>query len=250
MNPLEGAGVLPTLPGLGLVLLGIILSLDDTALGQTWLSQPLAAGLLAGAICGDPLTGLAVGLPLQLMTLGSPPVGQTFTGERVSAVVAAAGGAILTGHSLPPLGQLGAEAALPMAGALGWTLVAAALFSIAGHKIVQLERSTHFVWMLEGHRSLWDGRLERFDRLSRRCLLATALRAAVLCVLWLIVMVGFWMPLYEGLPPRLVRALARLPLLAPPMAVAGMVDLYGLRPAWKWIGGSLVVAALASHWLL
>ncbi len=243
------SGALATFPALGLVLLSVLLSLDETSVAQTWLSQPLPAGLLAGAICGDPLTGIAIGLPMQLVALGNPPVGQTFTGERVSAVIAAVGGTILTGHALPLLRQVGAQAALPTAGALGWTLVAIALFSIAGNKVVQLERGTHFVWMLEGHRTLWDGRLDRFERLLRRCVLATSVRAAVLCVLWLIVMVGFWMPLYEGLPPRLVRALALLPLLAPPLAVAAAIDLYGLRASWKWIAGGLAAAALLARWL-
>lgn len=236
-----GLLALPWLPVALLALLTMVLSLDETALAQTWLSQPLPAGLLAGALCGDAATGLAVGLPFQLVTLANLPVGQTFTGEKVAAVVAGVGGAVLTGHALPQLARLAPEAA---AGALGWTLVAVCLFSLAGHKIVQIERSTHFLWMLEGHRTLWDGRTERLERLQARCLAATALRGLVLCLLWLTLMVGFWLPLYALLPARLVRALALLPLLAPPLAVAALGDLYGWRNAWRWIAGGLTVAAL------
>jgi hypothetical protein len=80
--------------------------------------------------------------------------------------------------------------------------------------------------------------------LQARCLAATALRGLVLCLLWLTLMVGFWLPLYALLPARLVRALALLPLLAPPLAVAALGDLYGWRNAWRWIVGGLILAVL------
>jgi mannose/fructose/N-acetylgalactosamine-specific phosphotransferase system component IIC len=243
-----GAGLvgLPWPAVLLLALLAAVLSLDDTAFAQTWLGQPLPAGLLAGAVCGDPLTGLAVGLPFQLVTLGNLPVGQTFTGEKVAAVVAGVGGAILTGHALPPPAATVSGSA---AGELGWVLAGVCLFSLAGHRVVKVERATHFRWMLEGHRTLWDGRTGRFEGLIGRCLAATALRGLLLCLLWLLLMVAFWMPLYALLPPRLVRALALLPLLAPPLAVAALGDLYGWGRAWRWIGGGLVTAAFAARWL-
>ncbi len=81
-----------------LLILGLlagILALDDTALAQTWFGQPLPAAVLTGYLCGDPLTGLAVGLPLQLVLAGNLPIGQTFTGDSTSASIAAVAGAIL-----------------------------------------------------------------------------------------------------------------------------------------------------------
>jgi len=69
------------LPAIGL--LAGILALDETAVGQTWFGQPLAAGVLTGYLFGDPVTGLAVALPLQIGLAGNLPVGQTFTGDRV-----------------------------------------------------------------------------------------------------------------------------------------------------------------------
>ena len=67
---------------LGLGLLGGVLVLDDTALAQTWFSQPLPAAVLAGAVLGDPLSGLALGLPIQLIMA----VNQHFTSRRATAV--------------------------------------------------------------------------------------------------------------------------------------------------------------------
>ncbi len=239
-----GAGVpeVPWLPVLGLALLGALLSLDDTALGQTWLSQPLPAGLLAGIVCGDPATGAAIGLPFQLVTLGNLPVGQTFTGEKVSATVAGVGGAVLAGQALTLPATARGD------GALGWALLAVCLWSLAGHRLVQLERGTHFVWMLEGHRTLWDGRLQRFTRLQWRCLAATAGRGFALTLIWLLVAVGLWHPLYPELPGSVERACALLPLLAAPLGLAAVADLYGWRAGWRWLGGGLVAGGLIGWW--
>lgn len=73
------------------------LALDETAAAQTWLSQPLPAALLAGAVAGDPALGLAVGLPLQLALTMNLPVGQTITGDVSGAAVAVVGAAAVGG---------------------------------------------------------------------------------------------------------------------------------------------------------
>ena len=52
-----------------------ILALDETAIAQTWFGQPLAAGVLTGFVVGDPVTGLAIALPLQIGLAGNLPVG-------------------------------------------------------------------------------------------------------------------------------------------------------------------------------
>ena len=56
-----------------LALLAGCLALDETALAQTWLSQPLPAAILAGLVCGEPMAGLALGLPLQAWLALRPP---------------------------------------------------------------------------------------------------------------------------------------------------------------------------------
>ncbi len=54
-------------------LLAACLAVDDVSWAQTWFSQPLVAALLTGFFCGNPLTGLAIGLPLQLVLAGNLP---------------------------------------------------------------------------------------------------------------------------------------------------------------------------------
>jgi len=235
------AGEVPWTLLVGLGALSVLLSLEDTSLAQTWLSQPLPAGILAGLVCGDPQTGLAIGLPFQLVTIGNLPVGQVTSGEQVGAVVAAVGGTVASGNRLlwpfPP--EPGA------AGLLGWVLLGTVLLSLAGHWAVRGERRVHFLWMLAGGRSLREGNLGRFERIHGLCLGITALRGLLLALCWLGVMILLWIPLYAWLPGRLVRALAYLPLLTPPLAVGLMLDRYGFRSGWGWVLAGLAAAFLA-----
>jgi len=226
----DGITLTPLLP---LALLAAALALDDTALAQTWLSQPLPAGLLTGVVCGDPFTGLMLGLPFQLVTIGNLPVGQTFTSDKVIAVVAGVGAAALTGQSFTfwP----GANATPGAGGMLGWILLAMVLCSLAGHWTIQLERRAFVVWMLEGHHSLRDGNLRRFDLILLRCLATTALRGFSLTLLWLCVLVLIWIPAYQQLPARLQAALAILPLLVPSLAAGILLNRYGAKRNWVWV---------------
>lgn len=55
--------------------LGGLLGLDQTSVGQTMVSRPLVAATLAGAVLGEPATGAAVGVVLELFHLVVLPVG-------------------------------------------------------------------------------------------------------------------------------------------------------------------------------
>ena len=223
----------------GLAVLSALLSLDDTSLAQTWLSQPLPAGILAGVLCGDPGAGLALGLPFQLLTVGNLPMGQTLGGEQVSAMVAGVGSVVLTGRHLTSLLQ---GAGSTQGGLLGWILLGAVFCSLAGRWALAFERRAHFLWMLEGYRSLRDGTMGRFERIHVRCLMATAFRGVVLFAVWLTLLAGVWLPLYDQLPVRLMLACSYLPLLVPALAVGILIDRYGLRNCWPFRAGGFVVA--------
>lgn len=223
-----------------LALLAGILALDETALAQTWLSQPLPAAILAGLICGEPMAGLAVGLPLQLTLTMNLPVGQTVTGDAAGAVVAGVGGAVLAGRFPAPLAGGVGDPALT-----GWLLLGTAIISLTGHPLVQVERRLHLVWMLRGRRTLRDGRLGRIERIQWLCVLATFLRGTLFGAAGTLVVAGLWIPAYDALPAVLSPALAWLPWLAGALGLGAVFERYGLSPHWRW-----VTAGAAVGWLL
>jgi mannose/fructose/N-acetylgalactosamine-specific phosphotransferase system component IIC len=223
-----------------LALLAGCLALDETALAQTWLSQPLPAALLAGLVCGEPLAGLALGLPLQLALTMNLPVGQTITGDAAGAAVAGVGGAALAGRLPAPLAGGQGDPALT-----GWLLLGVALISLAGHPLVQAERRLHLVWMLQGRRTLRDGQLGRIERIHGRCLVATFLRGAVFGAAGTLAVAGLWLPAYDALPPGLSPALAWVPWLAGALGLGAVFERYGLSVYGRW-----VAAGLATGWLL
>jgi mannose/fructose/N-acetylgalactosamine-specific phosphotransferase system component IIC len=83
-------------------LLGGVLALDGTAVGQFMVSRPLVAGALTGWVLGDPVTGLAVGALLEVYLLVSFPSGGARYPEGATATVVAVASA--TGGD--PLGAL------------------------------------------------------------------------------------------------------------------------------------------------
>jgi len=82
-----------------LALLGGVLSLDVTAAFQVMLSQPIAAGGIAGLVAGDPVTGVAVGGALQLVWIGVVPVGAAPFPDGAVASTVGVGVAVLMGRA-------------------------------------------------------------------------------------------------------------------------------------------------------
>ncbi|MCP4291452.1 MAG: PTS sugar transporter subunit IIC [bacterium] len=222
-----------------LAMLAGFLALDDVALGQTWFSQPLPAALLCGFFCGDPLTGLAIGVPLQLILVVNLPIGQSFTGDPAPAVVAAVGATVISGQSLT---RALTQAAPAEFGFTGWMILAAGLLSAAGHFLIQAERRAHVLWMLEGHKTLRDGNLGRMVRLQARCLTGTFFRGGIFAILFLLLLLKIWIPLYDLLPARLHHTLAILPWLLPGLGLGTLIDRYGTGKAWVWVLAGFILA--------
>lgn len=65
------------------------MAVDGTSVGQFMVSRPLVAATLAGAVVGDPLAGLAVGVVLELFHLAVLPVGAARYPEGGPAAVVA-----------------------------------------------------------------------------------------------------------------------------------------------------------------
>lgn len=74
-----------------LSLLGGLLALDATSLGQFMLGRPLIAAGLAGMVAGNPEGGIVVGVLLEAIHMAVLPVGAARYPEAGPAVVAAAG---------------------------------------------------------------------------------------------------------------------------------------------------------------
>jgi PTS system mannose-specific IIC component len=74
---------------LQIALVGGVLALDGTSLGQFMISRPLVAGVLAGWVLGDPALGLLVGAILELYLLVSFPSGGSRFPEGATATVVA-----------------------------------------------------------------------------------------------------------------------------------------------------------------
>ncbi len=227
------------------VMLGALLTLDETAVAQTWFSQPLPAGILAGLIWGDPALGLALGLPMQLLAVGNLPIGQPFTGEKVTPVLGLiAAAAIADWQVTAPFTITG-----PGTERLGWLLMAAALGSLAGDRAVRWESRLHYRLMLGGLRGLQDGRYEQLERAHKRCLMIAAVRGGVSPLIWAVLATRIWLPLFDVLPDRLCVAVGMLPWLTPALAVGTLGELYGSRRGLMWLGAGFIIA-LAAVWTL
>lgn len=90
-------------------LLGGLLALDATSVGQFMVSRPLVAGAIVGWLLGDPPLGFTIGAVLELYLLVSFPTGGSRFPEGATATVVAAASA--AGASEP--------GALPLAVAIG-----------------------------------------------------------------------------------------------------------------------------------
>ncbi len=82
---------------LSLALLGGLLALDATSVGQFMVSRPLVAGTLAGWWLGDPALGLEIGAILELFHLAGVPAGGSRVPESGPASVVAVGVAVSAG---------------------------------------------------------------------------------------------------------------------------------------------------------
>ncbi len=231
-----------------LAALGALLALDDTSLGQTWLSQPLPAAVLAGLLVGEPAAGLLPGLLVQLVVVGNLPVGSSFRLDASSATLGLVAGALLAGWAPPARPLDGAAWTGAGAAAVGALTVAAALASVAGGWLVHLERRARLGWMLDGYRSVRDGELRRLERLQVRCLVVTGLRGAGLTLLWTGVAQLAWAAGPVGWPPVLVDVLALVPWFVPALAVGSLLERFGPRRTLPWVGAGSA-AGLLLVWL-
>jgi mannose/fructose/N-acetylgalactosamine-specific phosphotransferase system component IIC len=92
---------------LTLTLLGGLLALDGTSMGQFMVSRPLVAGVLTGWVVGDPALGLLIGGILEVFFISIFPVGGAeFPEGGPPTLVAVAVGASVSGPAGVALGTM------------------------------------------------------------------------------------------------------------------------------------------------
>lgn len=74
-----------------LALLAGLLSLDATAFLQSMVSRPIVAGIAAGAVVGDLGLGVVIGATLELVWIGTMPVGAAVFPDGTCGAVSGAG---------------------------------------------------------------------------------------------------------------------------------------------------------------
>lgn len=87
--------------------LGGLIGLDRTALGQFMLSQPVVAGPIIGCALGNPLAGLIIGGILELIWVLDMPIGTFVPADATVASVAATAIAILGSGGDPDIPVMG-----------------------------------------------------------------------------------------------------------------------------------------------
>lgn len=78
--------ITPYLLGAGMA---VFLGLDRTAVLQIMISRPLVAGPAVGLLLGDPLTGLTIGMLLELLWLCRMPVGASIPHDDTQVTIGA-----------------------------------------------------------------------------------------------------------------------------------------------------------------
>jgi PTS system mannose-specific IIC component len=88
-------------------LLGGLIGLDRTAVGQFMVSQPVVAGPLTGWALGDPLSGLVIGGMLELVWVLDMPIGTFVPADSTVAAVASTAIAVIGSHGALQLPVIG-----------------------------------------------------------------------------------------------------------------------------------------------
>ncbi len=87
--------------------LGAVIGLDRTAVGQFMVSQPLVAGSLTGWVLGEPAAGLIIGAVLEMIWVLDLPVGTFVPADVTVATVSATAIAVLGSRGKTPLDLMG-----------------------------------------------------------------------------------------------------------------------------------------------
>jgi len=174
-------------------MISMLTGLDRVAFVQVMISRPLVAGPLTGWVLGDPLTGLEVGMLLELLWLGRLPVGAAIPPDDTQVAVGATVLAASTGHIVGlngmPLVILSVLIAIPL--------------GKFGQVFDKLARHVNDRLALTGYNALMSGNTAKMERCHLSGLVSFGL--ASLATALVIVLVGTFV--LFSLAPFLIGAI-------------------------------------------
>jgi mannose/fructose/N-acetylgalactosamine-specific phosphotransferase system component IIC len=242
MCPTDLITALPLWNTISLIVLCAVLTLDVTSYAQTWLSQPLPAGIFAGLICGDVTTGFAVALPVQLLSISNLPVGRSCSGERTSGIIISVLVLSSIGYKLPLVLVDSMTENIAM---LGWIVTAVCLGSFVGGWMIKIERFLHYRLLVQGIKRLRTGTVSELDEIQKKCMLITASRGIIASLLWILFLTLIWVPIFYKLSSGITGIFKLIPLLAISLGTCSLIELYVWRRGWLWlVSGSVGTAIL------
>lgn len=161
----------------------VLVGLDRTAALQIMISRPLVAGPMVGVLLGDVMTGLTVGMLLELLWLSRMPVGVNILHDDTQVAVGA------TTLSIALTGTLGNGPGL-----IFCSLLVALPLGKIGQSVERMVRKRNQLLTFAAQRSLASGKLPSIGRLHLFGLVHFALGA--LLTYFCIVLFGRWAILF------------------------------------------------------
>ena len=216
----------------GIALVGGLIGLDRTAVGQFMISQPIVVGPLTGWILGDPGAGAVIGAVLELIWVLDMPIGSFVPADATISTVSAT--------AIAALGSPGGSS-LPVIGFSILLTVAMVPVTMMADDIIRHRNSRLADALVTGPGP--DPRRE-LARAQLSGLLVFFLKSFILCLVFLPAGVAA-VSAFNHMPERIHRAMSLfvklLPLVGAALVVRklsmGMVDLFFLS--------GFMIAALA-----
>jgi len=220
----------PYLLGAGMA---VLLGLDRTAALQIMISRPLVAGPLVGLLLGDAMTGLTVGMLLELLWLCRMPVGASIPHDDTQVTVGA------TTLAIALSGSAGRGVGLTLCA----LLVALPLGKI-GQVIERTVRSRNQRLPAAAQRALNHGRLPAIEKLHLLGLGNFALGA--LTTYTAIVLIGHWLVITGGpyFLDLLTQQAAWIKLALILVGVATLLQALNVRRAYALFFGGFLLTFL------
>jgi mannose PTS system EIIC component len=137
-----------------LSVVGGLLHLDRTAAFQFLISRPLVSSTVTGLILGDVKTGLMIGLVLELLWLGTQPLGTALPPDDTIVAVAAPAAGIIAGRLLGST-----EASL-----LGLAVLVSLPLSEGGRLVDSTARKINGIFLTRAKAAAKDGDIRGVER--------------------------------------------------------------------------------------